>query len=238
MAADINISDIKDAFPEQKSDALWTRFILRPLSFPIACVFIRLGISANIVTYLSVIFVSSGAVLLFTESLLLALIGAFFFNLFALLDCVDGNIARTTDGGNEYGEWVDALGGYISYAFVFLSVGVFVDNTYPATYFGHEIDFVLLGAIAAVFNLLIRIQHQKFVNVTNYTKYRGEKSDEQETLTEFIDKNMGITGILMPVVLLGVVLSLLHATIVFYALFYVGAWFVSTLSTIRTVESK
>ena len=239
MSTNITVAEIKEAFPDEKNDALWTRFVLRPLSYVFAWLFIRLRVSANQVTYLSILFVIAGSILFGTGSYQLAILGAVFFNIFSLLDCVDGNIARV-HGGNPFGEWVDALGGYTAYTFLFLSVGVYAEASYGEFWMLGPVDFVLLGAIGAVANLLMRVQHQKFKNIRD-----GGESDDSESgdsgggdsLQKKVSRNVGITGFLMPAVLVGVVIGLVDWVLVFYAGFYSAAWIALTVKNVYNVEA-
>lgn len=231
--ADASVGELKDAFPDEKTDAIWTRFILRPLSFPLALLFFRLGFSANQVTYLSIGTVFAGASLFVLDSYLLAVAGSLLFNVFALLDCVDGNIARITKSANPYGAWVDALGGYLAYTLLFLSVGVFVEETYETFWLFQSVDFVLVGAISATANLLMRIQHQKFENVRGSTSNNSSSSD---SLQKQVSRNVGITGFLMPAVFVAAVVSVLNLLLIGYALFYTFAWIVVSGRQISRIE--
>lgn len=234
MNSDIQKKEIRESFPSSKSDAIWAKYILRPLSFPVARGFIRLGFSANQITYISIILILFGSALLFFESFVLAIVAATFFNLFALLDCVDGNVARVTDGENTYGEWVDALGGYIAYTFTFVTTGWFVEATYQEVWL-IDINFLLIGTIAALMNLLIRVQYQKFDNITG-TNQKSKR--EEDSLQKRISRNIGITGFLMPSILIGVLLSLLHIILLFYASLYAAAWAFITLKKVIEVEKS
>lgn len=233
MSNGITIAQIKEAFPEDKTDAYWTQFVLRPLSFPLAWVFIQVGLPANYVTYLSILSVIVGAGLFIGGAYELAIIGAIAFNIFALLDCADGNIARVL-GGSQYGEWVDALGGYIAYALVFLSVSIYVQQQYEEILLVGPEEIGIVGAIAVIANLLMRVQHQKFKS--------AEDTDNEEqdgiSIQKRISQNVGITGFLMPLVLLATIIGYLDLVLLVYTLFYTVAWFGFTTHQIYQVEQS
>lgn len=234
MGTDIRVSEIRDSFPGDKNDAIWTRFVLRPLSFFFAWAFIRLRFSANQVTYLSIFFVFIGGFLFIIGSHRLAIVAAVCFNVFALLDCVDGNIARVR-GGNPFGEWVDALGGYTAYSFLFLSVGMYVEVTTNEFWFFESSNFLLMGAIAAVTNLLMRIQSQKLENIG--VKENDGDDKGIDSIQHKVDRNVGITGFLMPVVLVSVIIGMLEWVLLFYAVFYSAAWLGLTFKNIYDIEN-
>ncbi|MDR1909995.1 MAG: CDP-alcohol phosphatidyltransferase family protein, partial [Spirochaetaceae bacterium] len=128
MRTRYTLRHIRDSLPPEKklSDGLWTRFILRPLSIPVTWLALKLGLRANTVSYLSVLFSLAGGTLLSLPGFWLPLWGALILNLFSILDCVDGNIARVTGSAGPWGGWADAVMGFVAYTAVFISTGVYV----------------------------------------------------------------------------------------------------------------
>ena len=187
------------------SDSIWTRLVLRPLSIPLTALLLPLGVSANAVTYAGILVSLAAAGMLALGDRPLAVAGAALFNLFAVLDCVDGNVARMR-GGSRYGAWVDALGGYVAYTAVLLSAGAAAD--------------MRAGAIAAAANLLMRVVHQSWRNARPEP---AAAAPERPSLQKTVSENLGITGLLMPAVLAGVLWGALGWVLLFYALFYAAA---------------
>lgn len=74
----ISMKEIRDSLPEEKNraDSLWTRYILRPLSVPVAWLCLRWGLRANTVSYLSALICVFAALLFGSASLGGAIIGA------------------------------------------------------------------------------------------------------------------------------------------------------------------
>lgn len=206
MGTDIGVSKIRDSFPNDKNDAIWTRFVLQPLSFFFIWAFIKLRFFTNQVTYISILFVFIGGLLFIIGSPRLVIVAAVCFNIFVLLDCVDGNIAQVC-GENPFGGWVDALVGYTVYSFLFLSVGMYTDVTTSEFWFFESSNFLLMGTIAAVANLLIRIQSQKLKNIE--VDDNGSNDNGVDSIYHEVDRNMGITGFLMPVLLVSVIVGML-----------------------------
>ncbi len=100
------------------------RYLYRPLSFWITPFFLALGWSANAVTLLSL-----GLALLLPGLALLggwrgagAVVAACF--VFQVLDCVDGNVARTTGRHTRVGGMLDGLSTMLFWAAYFIAVGV------------------------------------------------------------------------------------------------------------------
>ncbi len=215
-----SVAQIRQSVPPEKSlDAYWCRYILRPISFPVTWVLIRLGLSANQVTYLSVFVVFTATTLMCTGERVLIIVGALLFNVWAILDCTDGNVARVRRENTKYGDFVDALGGYIAFAFVLLAMGITAElSKSNAPDFLHSVDFVLMGALASIFNLTMRLIYQHFRNVS------GQRIMREGSLEFAIDSNFGITGLLMPAILIGVLFRHLHWIVLFYLVFYLVAF--------------
>ena len=116
----MNLVDIKEkCYSTNKKDIdrvvnLWIYFVARPLSFYVTYLAVNARISANQATLIGFMV---GIV-----SLYMAYIGNFFFaalllNIFAVIDCVDGNLARLGQP-TKLGEYLDAVSGdVINYSF-------------------------------------------------------------------------------------------------------------------------
>ncbi len=228
-----SLAQIRASLPPEKNrfDSLWVRFVLRPLSFPVAWVFLRLGFSANHVSYLAVLVSLLAAILMGTGERNVAIVGAFLFNCFALLDCVDGNIARVRKQASPYGGFMDALGGYMAFACVFPAAGIAAEHAeqIPLPVIGN-LNFIIVGAVAGISNLTMRLVYQHFSNIV------GQKTVKPGTFQNNLDANLGITGLLMPAVLVGAILQQLHWVVLLYAAFYVLAFIIVTVRLIIRVE--
>lgn len=152
---------------------IWTYHVVRPVSFYLAAVFVRAGMSANQVTWLSFVVLLAGCSLVAFGSYPAAVLGAALINAWLLLDCTDGNIARYQKTFSTYGAFLDTLGGYAAYALVFLAAGVGAYNR-PAEIWGSiwwsdapavaSVVWILLGAWASITALWSRLVFQKFKN--------------------------------------------------------------------------
>ena len=193
------------------SDSVWTRFVLRPLSIPLTALLLPLGVSANAVTYFGIVLCLAAAFLLGSGRAVI--LGAALFNLFAALDCIDGNVARVR-GVKPYGAWVDALGGYVAYTAVLVGAGVAAERMAAPSL--AALDLSLAGAVAATSNLLMRVAHQSYLNATPAPAATAERVSFEKRMSE----NLGITGLLMPAVLAGAIWGVLGWVVLFYACFY------------------
>jgi phosphatidylglycerophosphate synthase len=220
--------DIIDSLPAEKkrSDGLWTRFVLRPLSLPVAWLALRLGLSANGVSYLSVLFSAAGGILFSQAGFALPLWGAILLNLFSVLDCADGSVARTAKTSGPWGAWADAVMGFVAYTAVFLSTGVYV---YRQT--GWWWILVVAGLTASA-NLLTRVAYQIYKNIEGETAH-GSVSFERK-----LAENVGVTGLMMPGLILCHFAGGMEYIVAFNAFFYGGGCVATILKLIQKSRSS
>lgn len=233
----ISLQQIRDSLPAEKNlaDSIWTRYVLRPVSVPVAWLCLRLGMRANTVSYLSAFLCVVGGILYGSGIFLWAVIGALLFNLFAILDCVDGNMARVTNTTSPYGAWADALGGYIAYTAVLISIGFAAGHLDPS-FFRFSIRpelWVFLSGLGAVANLLMRVIYQNYKNIASEVPDSAHKSI---SLEKILSENLGITGILMPLTLLALLFGGFGYIIVFYSTFYTLGCLFTIIKLIWKVE--
>lgn len=101
------------SYRASKKRGLDTEFVLyrlyRPLSFPLSALLIKLGLSANQVTLLSLVAFLTTTGLFVTGDSLNMTLGALCYALAFILDFADGNIARFHNKPNYFGKLIDGL---------------------------------------------------------------------------------------------------------------------------------
>jgi phosphatidylglycerophosphate synthase len=224
---------------KRRADGPWTKLVLRPLSYPGAWAFLRLGFSPNAVTYLSALLCLAGLACLAAGSSLAAWVGFGLFFLFGVLDCVDGNMARVLKKAGPWGEWVDALGGYTAYAAILLGLGVAADASVGAALPGTGLalpwpagGWTLVGGAAAAANLLMRAVFQNFRVVSRDSDREGVGGEKR------LSETIGITGFLVPLAALAYGFGLLPWVVLAYFIVYGGGCLVVMLKLIRRVERE
>jgi phosphatidylglycerophosphate synthase len=219
------LQDIKNSLPEEKrhSDGLYTRAVLRPLSVPVVWLALRMKLSANTVSYLSAVFSISGGVLFALPGFWVPLWGAILLNIFAVLDCVDGGIARVTKTTSAWGNWADAVMGFVAYTAVFIGSGMYLFLRTDWWW------MLLITSLTSSANLLTRAAFQFYKNIVGTSQARHSVAFEQK----FAD-TVGITGFKMPLLIVFHLLSKfgeetasigfwgIMLIIVFNAGFYIG----------------
>jgi phosphatidylglycerophosphate synthase len=215
--------DIIDSLPPEKrqSDGLWTRVVLRPLSVPVAWLALRLGLSANAVSYLSVLFSLAGGVLFSQEGFVLPLWGAILLNVFSILDCTDGGVARTTKTAGPWGGWADAVMGFVAYTAVFLSTGVYVFLRTGWWW------ILLVAGLTSSANLLTRVAYQIYKNI------EGGTAHDSVSFERKLAENVGITGLLMPALIVCHFTGGMECVVAFNLFFYTGGCAATILKLAR-----
>ena len=89
--------DFFDSMPKWKrrKDPFFTKIFFRPVSFVISSILANLKISANAVSIFSILVSIAVAVLFCIPNKICTYVGGGLICFWLLLDCVDGNLART-----------------------------------------------------------------------------------------------------------------------------------------------
>ena len=224
-------SKLSDA--KRDSDPICCRYIYRPLSFPLGWVFYKMGMKANSVTLLSIFLaITSSLIMVFGSSKAILLSSALMM-LVALLDCVDGNVARARDETGPGGEWMDALSGYTVYALLPLSLGVHIYLYNPYTSLLGL--WIIVGAATAIANLFLRLLYQKFVS-SNLDKSVQNEFKGKGSLFSRISGEMGLVGWMMPTLIVAALTNMLNFYLTIYCFFYVLSAVIITIVLVRKVS--
>ncbi|MFX0141826.1 MAG: CDP-alcohol phosphatidyltransferase family protein [Candidatus Hodarchaeota archaeon] len=223
------LSEIRSFYSHKKQDLeknnLWGYYILRKASFPVTWVFLKLNFSANKVTYLSFIFGISGALIISFGIYFPSLIGALLINLWALLDYVDGNIARCTNSSTKHGEFLDSIGGGIIGIFMFICVGIGINNNvndhfYQLVQFEvAKYIFIILGILTALFLIFIEWIGSIYGQIYHTTKKQFFGSSYPLVFKIFFNL-VNISGVLMPLLFFFAIINLLSFFLFFFSFIY------------------
>jgi phosphatidylglycerophosphate synthase len=234
------IKDIADSLPEEKkrADGAWSP-VLRLLAIPFTWLALALRLKANTVSYISAVFSISGGVLFSMPGFWLPLWGVILLNVFSILDCVDGSIARITNTAGPWGNWADAVMGFIAYIAVFTASGVYVFLRTGCW------QVLLITSLTSSANLLTRAAFQFYKNIVGAGEARSSVSFEQK-----LADTVGITGFMMPLLVVFHCISALPgaawgkaglwgmiAIIAFNAAFYGGGCALTLIKLIRKSAS-
>lgn len=240
----------KENLPEWKrrKDPIFSKLFYRPVSFLTASICANLGISANAVSYFSAIIGVIAAILFLFNNNLFAILGGVLVNIWLVLDCTDGNIARSVKS-QPMGEFADSVSSYTIVALIFNTIGYYVFQHGGYIFKEGSVLILLLGAFASSFDTLARLIFQKFQNISNdYFKSKNIEFDSKSEESKInkirvrIESEIGLGGILPLCILLGAVFNFLDIIILIWFLYYGGLCILSSfyhiLKAIKITKSE
>jgi hypothetical protein len=178
-----------------------SRFVFRPMGFLLTWLAIRIGLTSEVVSWLSGLIGLIAYLCLLSSHEQLLSVGIGLLCFFNLLDCVDGSIARTMKTENPYGRFLDSLMGWIDMGFWAL-IGVMAYRHTQLLYwpdpFGKGVIvwlviggltsyfFILAGYIEGLFDGYLRADWDKLVNKQKSDILKNEVTKNGNTSPSFI----------------------------------------------------
>jgi len=211
---------------------LWGRFVLKNLSYFVVWALLKMRMSANAVTYAGFAIGCLGCLLIALGGEAGLMAGVVLVNIWALLDYSDGQVARWNGTSGNYGRFIDnicdaGMGGLL---FLFLGIGVY--NSVE------EYIYLIVGAWTALcylFTMIISYNFERLISpqLTDFVsglKVKGLPVN----LVQMVGFNFqNVTGIIMPVIILGAILGYLHIVLVMWAIIGTGSVAFMAYSMIR-----
>lgn len=200
------------------------KLVYRPISFYFAAFFANLKMSGNDVSVLSAFVGISACILFLFNNYTCGIIAAIIVNIWIIMDCTDGNIARSVKA-IPYGDFLDSTSCYILVGILFNVLGYRAYQS-SSLFFSGKIFIVLLGALTASFDSITRLVYQRYL-VSSYNLGINEKVESDITKVStlqkirlIIDLNIGIGGFFPLILLLSIFFSFLDIVVIGYFLYY------------------
>src|SRR5574341_1014101 len=134
---------------EAELDGVVDRYFNRRLPASLTPLFLRTGLSPNAITVLSMVIGLVAAASFGVGSYAAGVMGALLFQLSAIVDCCDGEVARLTQRQARFGEQLDIAADNVVHMAVFAGVAW---GAYRAQVSGTSWLPLLLGAAAVIGN--------------------------------------------------------------------------------------
>ena len=210
---------------------IWEALVVRPLSVLLTIPFINTRVKPSDITILSILFSIAGFILFVIgfDNLTMKIAGWFCFFVWAILDGVDGNLARCQRTTSALGELWDAVGGYAAMVLIYLSAGI-------ATFYDKNlVDFcdsyllILLGGICAVASIFPRlIMHKKNNIMPKEMTVDGFNHKERYNTKEIIVMNfISVSGFMQVIFFASILTHTLNLFITFYCCINIVVLFLS-----------
>ncbi len=249
MEEKYSYSQMKDSMPawKRKKDPVLTKLFYRPISFWLAGVCANNGIRPNTISYLSTI-VGIVACFMFVipSNYLLHVIGALLINVWIVMDCVDGNLARGFMR-QPFGEFADGTSSYILVGLmcttmgfsVYFDGGIFCPAGLPW--------IILAGALASSSDVLMRLIYQKYKNVEHDMVAKGICDYELDNHTDHsqvgsfrsrVENELGLGGILPMAILVATIFNALDIIVLYCFCYYCGSALFGSLIYFRKAINK
>lgn len=100
-------SDIAWRRASRSGDGVWSTFVLRPISRRLSRFSVRVGLTPNALTLISLVIAIGAAAMIAFGSLPVLIIGAILLQVSLIIDCSDGEVARSTRTFTPFGAWAD-----------------------------------------------------------------------------------------------------------------------------------
>lgn len=161
------------AVPQDKRDedkfALVSTNISRPISILLTIPLLRTKIEATTITKISVLCLFVGFFFLFfSTAITYSFVGWLFFFIWAILDHVDGNIARYKNECSLLGDLWDTMGGYLAMVLMYFASGILA---YKETYMFDYLEpyhYLILGSATSLLSIFPRLMmHKKKSSLAN-----------------------------------------------------------------------
>ena len=228
---------IVDSLPKKKNSnsSWWVKLWVRKASFPFTYLFINMGFSPNAVSVFSIAVVLAACLgyIISTPGSIITAVAL--INLWLILDCVDGNIARCRKQKTIYGEFVDDIGGYYVVAFIYLSIAFCVYNIGGLLVDAGDKWILLAGGVASISDILARLINKDYVNFSKNRSdyvadnYLTESKKSLSFIRRRIGKELGLSGLFMPLTIVCAIWNCYDLLVLFYLLFNVFALLSTTV---------
>ena len=213
---------------------IWVTFAVRPLSVLLTMAFIESKTKPTTITKWSVLACIIGAFfLILSNSVFFSLIGWLFFFMWAVLDGVDGNLARCTNQCSAIGDLWDTMGGYAAMVLIYFGAGI------AAYYDTNRFDFIethynlIMGGATAIFSIFPRlVMHKKKSSGIESQAVRSLSEKHNFSILKVLGMNLISPSGAMQLILLG---SILFHVLNFFIFFYCVVNFVIMIVSLKTL---
>lgn len=231
MQKKYSFASMKESMPEwkRKKDPVLTKVFYRPLSFWLASICANNGIKPNTISYISTIVgIISCVLFLIPYNFDAQLIGAILVNVWLVMDCIDGNLARGYMR-QPFGEFADGTSSYILVGYMctawglaaYFDGGLLIDSRCPWV--------IMMGAFASSSDALMRLVYQKYKNVEtdmiarNIIDQESDKHTDHSQVGSFrsrVENELGLGGLLPCAILIATILHALDIIVIYCFLYY------------------
>ena len=240
-----SIKEIREKYQYSSSDTWYARMVCRKFSVYFTWFFDRTPITPNQITGLMILSGIIGGLFLGFGGYTNSLVAILLFQLFLILDCVDGEVARIKKMFSLKGKLLDLIANDIVFISLFsgLIFKIFNGN-YQAFNFllTHDLIVVILGFCIIVFFLLSKLLFYYVKEVDerlggSCLKSSIFNSKIKLTILRIVN-NLSSPPIVILIVTIGAIFNLFHYILFFYAAFFPLYYFASLAVILKNKEVR
>jgi phosphatidylglycerophosphate synthase len=220
----VNEINLKEIYPEWKEKAnkvtVWEYYFARKIAFLILPFFLRSGISANQISFVSIFLGIISAILISTGGFWCIIFGGILMQIWLILDKTDGLIARYKKTTSKMGEFLEEFNGSLIAVLFFLSIG-FAASKIPGFlpfYIPPKI-FIVLGLATSLFVSFRHLVSSHFAAIfpaSKETKGISAGGGKLSVLYDFSVKFTGVYSLAQPIFLMAAIFNFLGLYVLIY----------------------
>ena len=221
---------LRESMPDwkKKKDPILVRYITRPISFYISAALANIGVTANDVSYFSGWVAIAGACCYLFNSHEMNIIGAILVFLWLLLDCVDGNMARSVRR-QPFGDFADAISSYILVGIIVTFIGYAAYNEGGMIIPAGQPWIILIGALGSSADTMMRLIYHKYQenerqlvdeNILPSNKDIFKDHSKVGDWKVRLNMELGIAGLLTILIVFGSIFSFLDIVVIYCFCYY------------------
>lgn len=205
------------------------------------------GISANAISVFSTFIGVLACVFFMLPTKVFSWMGCAFICFWLLLDCVDGNLARSVRK-QPFGDFVDAMSSYVLVGFLGVALGLNCYNNGGILFEAGNVLIVVIGALGSSSDSLMRLIYQKYQATSKDLQARAIIPSERDVRTEHssvgslrvrLEMELGIAGVIPVLAIICTALNCMDLLVLYMVLYY-GASFVlsTTMYTVKAMKHR
>lgn len=216
----------------------WVALVVRPLSILFTIPFLKTSIKPIVITAISILFAIAGGILFgIGRELYVSIIGWICFFIWAILDGVDGNLARIKGLCSKKGELWDTVGGYAAMVLIYFCAGIsaFFEKHFYA--FCEDYLLIIISGATALLSIFPRlVLHKKKTLFPDSVSASIIADKTKYGLSKIIAMNfVSPSGFMQVILLLCLVFNTLNFFIIFYFIVNLG---IASLSLTKLLFSE
>jgi phosphatidylglycerophosphate synthase len=227
---------VPEAKRKEEKFNIWVTIAVRPLSVLLTKPFIKTKVKPTQITAASILCSLAGFILFScANTTLLRIFGWLLFFAWAVLDGVDGNLARCTNQCSQLGDLWDTTGGYAAMVLMYFSAGIVAYFDKNTISFCEPYLMIIIGSATAIFSIFPRlVMHKKKSYGTSSDAVKSLSDKRSFGLTQIVAMNLiSPSGFMQVILLICILCHLMSLFVTIYAIVNFGIMTISLYKLLK-----